>query len=252
MEYHKSGHFTIKEKLWDAFAKLGIALLIVFVLGMIYIIYTIASKGSITQVMGFAMAMSNTYGVLLITVLMGSGMVGLPKILWSMGDREGELRRLYLSAEVVEDAYHQARYELESCEQEVMIAISLLDALTTSKQQQSHPRILEIQAIESNLLVLKEKMNRFLYVSSNLSKVRKNNSLVTSTSTTSPSGNNKDFYLNKKNLVLLHSKLMHAQLKLKAYERRWRLLVANCQQYQVRIHFILLYFMIYFFYFLFV
>jgi hypothetical protein len=45
------------------------------------------------------MAMGNTYGVLLITVLMGNGLVGLPKRLWIMGNSDEELQRLYISVQ---------------------------------------------------------------------------------------------------------------------------------------------------------
>lgn len=66
--------------------------------GVIYVIYMVASgSGSINQVLALAMALSNTYGVLLITVLMGSGLVGVPKRLWLMADPQQEIQRLYLS-----------------------------------------------------------------------------------------------------------------------------------------------------------
>lgn len=47
------------------------------------------------------MAMSNTYGVVLIIIMMGNGLVSLPKRLWEMSDYEGELIRLYLSVSYV-------------------------------------------------------------------------------------------------------------------------------------------------------
>ena len=40
--------------------------------------------------------MSNTYGILLITVLMGNGLVGLPKRMWYYTDTERELNLLYM------------------------------------------------------------------------------------------------------------------------------------------------------------
>lgn len=58
----------------------------------------VATSGlTFKEIISFTMAMSNTYGVLLITVLMGSGLVGIPKRLWNMADSEGELRRFYVS-----------------------------------------------------------------------------------------------------------------------------------------------------------
>lgn len=41
--------------------------------------------------------MSNTYGILLITVLMGNGLVGLPRRLWHWADTERELNSLYMT-----------------------------------------------------------------------------------------------------------------------------------------------------------
>ena len=50
-----------------------------------------------SQVIGFLMTIGNTYGVLLIIVLMGHGLIALPKRLWELGDYSSELIRLYLS-----------------------------------------------------------------------------------------------------------------------------------------------------------
>lgn len=78
--------------------KLGLALALTIVAAVFYIFYNVyIVGGSVTDVMSFLMAMGNTYGVLLITLLMGTGLVAIPKRLWLLGDVEGELNRLYLS-----------------------------------------------------------------------------------------------------------------------------------------------------------
>jgi len=65
--------------------------------GIVYIFYmVVARSGSPSEVIGFLMAMGNTYGVLLIIVLMGNGLVALPRRLWQLGNAERELVRLYL------------------------------------------------------------------------------------------------------------------------------------------------------------
>jgi hypothetical protein len=98
MEYHSSGHFSFKEKLKDSLRKLLFAGLAALAAGVVYLVFMVSSGGgSVTKVAGFTMAMSNTYGVLLITVLMGSGLVGVPKRLWLMADTQLEMQRLYLS-----------------------------------------------------------------------------------------------------------------------------------------------------------
>ena len=67
------------------------------VAGLVYLGTMLAThEGSLNQVIGFTMAMSNTYGILLITVLMGNGVVGLPRRLWRLADTSIELHRLYL------------------------------------------------------------------------------------------------------------------------------------------------------------
>lgn len=78
--------------------RLLLALVLTILAVIFYICYNVyAVGGSVSDVLSFLMAMGNTYGVLLITVLMGTGLVAIPKRLWLLGDVEGELNRLYLS-----------------------------------------------------------------------------------------------------------------------------------------------------------
>jgi hypothetical protein len=68
------------------------------VMAIIYVIYMVAvGNSSVSHILGFMMAMGNTYGVVLISVLMGNGLVAIPKRLWMMVDAESELQSLYLS-----------------------------------------------------------------------------------------------------------------------------------------------------------
>jgi hypothetical protein len=48
----------------------------------------------------------------------------------------------------------------------------------------------------------------------------------------SDSGKNKD-YTDKSELVSLHGKLIKGQIKARASERRWRVLISQCKQYRV-------------------
>ena len=65
---------------------------------LIFIIYLLATKGSTKtfHFLAFMMAMGNTYGVVLIILLMGNGLVALPRRLWRMGNSTTELQRLYV------------------------------------------------------------------------------------------------------------------------------------------------------------
>ena len=67
------------------------------VAGVLYIVIKVSvSAVSPSEVIGFLMALGNTYGVLLIILLMGNGLVGLPRKLWLLGNPESELLRLYM------------------------------------------------------------------------------------------------------------------------------------------------------------
>ena len=136
MEYHNSGQFTFVEKvrrlllsrhhsvhfllqsplnhkyaynlrliqfilitlqLKDAVVRNLFSIFLAACAGAIYVVYmTATSQASLSQVIAFLMAMGNTYGILLITVLMGNGLVALPRRIWQLGDTELELNRLYL------------------------------------------------------------------------------------------------------------------------------------------------------------
>ena len=96
--------FTFETKLRDAVQQLLNFIGVLVVLGIFYIIYMVNSVGSISDTLNFSMAVSNTYGILLITVLLGNGLVSLPIRLWLMSDPELELQRLYLSVSMISHA----------------------------------------------------------------------------------------------------------------------------------------------------
>ena len=66
-------------------------------------------------------AVGNMYGLLLLIVLCGSGLISLPRRLWQLSFPKRELMRLYILAQSVESDLNEARYELEDCEVEVDI-----------------------------------------------------------------------------------------------------------------------------------
>ena len=45
--------------------------------------------------------MGNTYGILLITVLMGNGLVGIPRRMWNYADVDMELNSLYMMVKTI-------------------------------------------------------------------------------------------------------------------------------------------------------
>jgi hypothetical protein len=64
---------------------------------VIFVIYMLSTNGGSTSaLLGFMMAMTNTYGLMIIIVLMGNGLVALPRRMWELGNTSDELVRLYM------------------------------------------------------------------------------------------------------------------------------------------------------------
>lgn len=56
---------------------------IVAVLALIgFIIYLLAQRYTLAGIAGFVMALGNTYGLLLVIVMLGNGVVEVPRSLW--------------------------------------------------------------------------------------------------------------------------------------------------------------------------
>lgn len=86
----------------DALKKLFLAGVLCAAAAIIYIVVMVAThKGSPSEVVGFMMAMGNTYGVFIIIILMGSGLVALPRRLWQLSNYYAELQRLYITVGVL-------------------------------------------------------------------------------------------------------------------------------------------------------
>lgn len=99
MEFHSSGHFTWREKLWDSFRRNFLYLSVAIILLIVFIVLMVLSglDGDVRHLIGFLMAMSNTYGVVLITLLLGSGLIAFPRLLWQTGFPLYQLTKLYLT-----------------------------------------------------------------------------------------------------------------------------------------------------------
>lgn len=118
-----------------------------------------------------------------------------------------------VQAATVEEAYQESRYELEDCELEIRKAV---DALEKAGPNSSLAREVGLY-----ILTLKEKSANFMFASR----------AKTNTYIKGSKDENVDFS-DKKVLVALHARLMKCQLKARASERRWRVLIQTCKQHQ--------------------
>lgn len=135
------------------------SLLIAAVLGVCYLLYMLifaSENGSMTfsDIIAFTMAMGNTYGMLLLTVLLGSGLASLPKRLWQLSNPTFELNRLYLLTMHVEEAFEESRFLLEDAEDEVQRAVQYLEAHPYLMQSEvgKYIRILQVYSRTLHLI----------------------------------------------------------------------------------------------------
>jgi hypothetical protein len=215
-EYHSSGHFSFKDKLYDASMKNLLYLGIASTAAIVYIIYMVSTgSGSPLQIIALMMAMGNTYGVFIIIVLMGSGLVGLPRRLWQISDSNTELKRIYISAPSIESSYQESRFELEDIEADVSTIFKWVQSLDCNNK-----KYIELMKYVD---ILNDSVNNFEFVC-------RSTSLKYAASTTSSIKNIED--TNKQSLVDLNSKLKKIQIKVLACEKRWRILLKKCERYE--------------------
>lgn len=174
------------------------------------------ADGDIRHVIGFLMAMSNTYGIIVITVLLGSGLVAFPRLLWSAGFPHAELTKIYLIAELVESSFQETRYSLEDCELEVRQVA----------QKQSVKDDLELSKF---VFLLQNEVAEFEFPGRAMSRRFTGNSGDTSRS--NGDGIRQD--VDKAFLVSLNARLKQAQMRVRAAEKKWKSLVLRATKLEV-------------------
>jgi hypothetical protein len=190
--------------------------------------------GSTSALIGFMMAMTNTYGLLIIIVLMGNGLVALPRRIWEMGNTSAELARLYMmvrkhaaslfcfgfvlipciccvQATSVDTNFHDARFELEDCEIE---AKHLNQKINSSETYAEFVPYIKI---------IKERIESFDFKGKSMSRQY-------SQQIEKPASDDKDI---RKALVSLNARLLTAQRQIMASSRRWISLLETVRYLEV-------------------
>jgi hypothetical protein len=91
----------------------------VALLGLAAAVYLMASKQmTMSGISDFLMVFGNTYGLLLVAVLLGNGLVELPRSIWRMRDTSRAIERLQLRAVAVDTEVYDSRCELEDAEKQ--------------------------------------------------------------------------------------------------------------------------------------
>ncbi|KAF9897311.1 hypothetical protein BX616_005820, partial [Lobosporangium transversale] len=101
-EYSQSGEFTVMKRFRHAIRYNIIYQLIIGSIALLGLIYVWYSQGS-SNLRAYIMALSNSWGLILVIIFMGYGMVDVPRRLWHKGDNERELKRIAFKASAIKD-----------------------------------------------------------------------------------------------------------------------------------------------------
>ncbi|KAG0222119.1 hypothetical protein BGW41_006206 [Actinomortierella wolfii] len=86
-------------------------------LGLLYVIYSNAPS----NLRAYLMALSNTWGLILVVVFMGHGLVDVPRRLWHKGDNDRELRRISFKVSAVKDTKQDTEDEVMRVAKELSV-----------------------------------------------------------------------------------------------------------------------------------
>jgi hypothetical protein len=117
-----SGHFSLQQRFKDGVAKSIRGIMIMICMGTVTIIgmaIHLKSVRLVTTVLPVLMALGNTYGLVLVAVLLGNGLVNIPKKFWREACPASELRRVRIMACGAEEELFEAIMNLEDVEERI-------------------------------------------------------------------------------------------------------------------------------------
>ncbi|KFH70825.1 hypothetical protein MVEG_03672 [Podila verticillata NRRL 6337] len=118
--YTQSGEFTVMKRFRSAVRHNIIYQLIVGSVALIGLVFLIHNQGT-SNLRAYIMALSNSWGLILVVIFMGYGMVDVPRRLWHKGDTARELRRIAFKASVVKDKCQDTEDEVLNVAKELSI-----------------------------------------------------------------------------------------------------------------------------------
>lgn len=111
--YYDNGAFTFKQKFKASLRLNGLLFLVVSIIAVIGVIYLRAvSHMSWADLSGLAIAASNTWGLLILVLMAGYGLVEFPRRLWHLSHLARRKEELCYSATAIEDEADTTRDEL--------------------------------------------------------------------------------------------------------------------------------------------
>ena len=118
-----SGEFTIYTRFKDAIRKIIVGHLILLSVVSVFIIW-LAFHLRELNVIPVLIALGNTYGLLLVALLLGYGLVAFPRNMWRQANPKYELQKMQLMAVKADDRLFEAVWQLQDLEYRIDCALS--------------------------------------------------------------------------------------------------------------------------------
>ena len=117
-----SGHFSLRQRIKNGILKSFKSIFLMMIMGIVFTIgmaIHLKSFHLVTIVLPVLMALGNTYGLVLVFLLLGNGLVNIPKKLWREACPSKELRRTRIMACGAEEELFEAVMGLEDVEDKI-------------------------------------------------------------------------------------------------------------------------------------
>ncbi|KAF9108448.1 hypothetical protein BGX27_008344 [Mortierella sp. AM989] len=119
-EYTQSGEFTVMKRFRHAVRYNILYQLVVGSVALVGLVYVWYYQGP-SNLRAYVMALSNSWGLVLVVIFMGYGMVDVPRRLWHKGDNARELRRISFKASVFKDKRKDTEDEVHRVARELSV-----------------------------------------------------------------------------------------------------------------------------------
>lgn len=111
-------------------------------LGLVFLFYAKAPS----NLRAYIMALSNSWGLVLVVIFMGYGMVDVPRRLWHKGDNARELRRISFKASVVKDKRQDTEDEVHNVAKVIIYRYCAIDkAMDQTAVELVHKKVIELK-----------------------------------------------------------------------------------------------------------
>lgn len=157
-EYVAAGEFTRRARLRTAIVVNLVFYAVIAVLaagGLVYVLFFAGMK--LAELIPIGITAANTYGLVLVVLLIGYGSAEVPRSLWQASNAAGELRRQEFAAPEVEATVFDARTQLQDVCAAVRQAAARVGALESSPAFQSGVGAEELAEVKRCLAIVQAK-----------------------------------------------------------------------------------------------